>query len=173
MSCPYKTKTLVHNDDNNITLILNYMSKKWYWFFFIKIEHDPDKKRRHEMKAWKIVHIGFVENKHTAPQNAFKNWCYAFTLFLIWKLNFNFIFYYESTEEEEICKSSVLYMPMRNWFQCIIIQKNQTISISKWVHASLQYLCSLVEEQRNYSLSIMSLTFWSGVIKSNKARRAS
>lgn len=94
-------------------------------FFLIKIEHDPDKKRRHEMKAWKIVHIGFVENKHTAPQNAFKNWCYAFTLFLILKLNFNFIFYYESTEEEEICKSSVLYMPMRNWFQCIIIQKTK------------------------------------------------
>lgn len=168
MSCPYKTKTLVHNDDNNITLILNYMSKKCLVFFLLKSNMILIRK-----EAWKIVHIGFVENKHTAPQNAFKNWCYAFTLFLIWKLNFNFIFYYESTEEEEICKSSVLYMPMRNWFQCIIIQKNQTISISKWVHASLQYLCSLVEEQRNYSLSIMSLTFWSGVIKSNKARRAS
>lgn len=50
MSCPYKTKTLVHNDDNNITLILNYMSKM-VLFFFIKIEHDPDKKRNHEMKA--------------------------------------------------------------------------------------------------------------------------
>lgn len=48
------------------------MSKMVLFFFFIKIEHDPDKKRRHEMKAWKIVHIGFVENKHTAQQNALK-----------------------------------------------------------------------------------------------------
>lgn len=33
-------------------------------FFFIKIEYDFDKKRRYEMKVWKIVYIGFVENKY-------------------------------------------------------------------------------------------------------------
>lgn len=33
-------------------------------FFFIKIEYDFDNKRRYEMKVWKIVYIGFVENKY-------------------------------------------------------------------------------------------------------------
>lgn len=51
MLCLYKIKILVYNDDNNIMLIFNYMLKKWYWFFFIKIEYDFDKKRRYEMKV--------------------------------------------------------------------------------------------------------------------------
>lgn len=64
MLCLYKIKILVYNDDNNIMLIFNYMLKKCLVFFFIKIEYDFDKKRRYEMKVWKIVYIGFVENKY-------------------------------------------------------------------------------------------------------------
>lgn len=63
MLCLYKIKILVYNDDNNIMLIFNYMLKM-VLFFFIKIEYDFDKKRRYEMKVWKIVYIGFVENKY-------------------------------------------------------------------------------------------------------------
>lgn len=64
MLCLYKIKILVYNDDNNIMLIFNYMLKNGFGFFFIKIEYDFDKKRRYEMKVWKIVYIGFVENKY-------------------------------------------------------------------------------------------------------------
>lgn len=64
MLCLYKIKILVYNDDNNIMLIFNYMLKNGFVFFFIKIEYDFDKKRRYEMKVWKIVYIGFVENKY-------------------------------------------------------------------------------------------------------------
>lgn len=64
MLCLYKIKILVYNDENNIMLICNYMLKNGIGFFFIKIEYDFDKKRRYEMKVWKIVYIGFVENKY-------------------------------------------------------------------------------------------------------------
>lgn len=63
MLCLYKIKILVYNDDNNIMLIFNYMLKNGI-VFLIKIEYDFDKKRRYEMKVWKIVYIGFVENKY-------------------------------------------------------------------------------------------------------------